>query len=225
MLSLYVFDIRQPLHPSLECSSLSENASATSRFSTCLSPYLRLWLLCRESSILLAPQYMIWQAISFSRLFVWIYLFRIFWDKDYIRAFMGFVYKMQVPNIIFVLMQYYVLGLFQDNIGGLFGVERGCNGILNVYLCIVVAWGLNLYLAKEGRLIGAAADCFVGIANCRRCRVEVLLRGICPHCGRIYPVCTRLAQDDRLSGSNRSPHCCGIVCFCSNKPVSIRNIG
>ena len=102
----------------------------------------------------IAPQYIIWQAISFSRLFVWIYLFRIFWDKDYIRAFMGFVYKMQVPNVIFVLIQYYVLGLFQDNIGGIFGVERGCNGILNVYLCIVVAWGLNLYLAKEGRLSG-----------------------------------------------------------------------
>lgn len=67
---------------------------------------------------------------------------------------MGFVYKMQVPNVIFVLIQYYVLGLFQDNIGGIFGVERGCNGILNVYLCIVVAWGLNLYLAKEGRLSG-----------------------------------------------------------------------
>ena len=102
----------------------------------------------------IAPQYIIWQAISFSRLFVWIYLFRIFWDKDYIRAFMGFVYKMQVPNVIFVLIQYYALGLFQDNIGGIFGVERGCNGILNVYLCIVVAWGLNLYLAKEGRLSG-----------------------------------------------------------------------
>lgn len=102
----------------------------------------------------IAPQYVIWQAISFSRLFVWIYLFRIFWDKDYIKAFMGLVYKMQVLNVIFVLVQYYVFGLFQDNIGGIFGIERGCNGILNVYLCIVVAWGLNLYLAKEGRLSG-----------------------------------------------------------------------
>ena len=29
----------------------------------------------------IAPQYIIWQAISFSRLFVWIYLFRIFGTK------------------------------------------------------------------------------------------------------------------------------------------------
>ena len=28
---------------------------------------------------LIAPQFVIWQAISFSRIFVWIYLFRIFW--------------------------------------------------------------------------------------------------------------------------------------------------
>ena len=101
-----------------------------------------------------APQYVIWQAISFGRLFVWIYLFRIFWDEKYAKSFMRFVYKMQLPNVLFVLAQYYVFGLFQDNIGGLFGVERGCNGILNVYLCIVVAWGLNLYLTKEGKLAG-----------------------------------------------------------------------
>lgn len=103
---------------------------------------------------LVAPQYVIWQILSFSRIFVWIYLFRLFWNADYAKSFMGFVYKLQVLNVLCVLVQYYVFGLFQDNIGGLFGVERGCNGILNVYLCIVVAWGLNRYLAKEGRLSG-----------------------------------------------------------------------
>lgn len=103
---------------------------------------------------LIAPQFVIWQAISFSRIFVWIYLFRIFWDLNYLKSFMGFIYKLQFFNVFFVLVQYFVMGLFQDNIGGLFGVERGCNGILNVYLCIVVTWGLNLYLAKKGKLIG-----------------------------------------------------------------------
>ena len=93
---------------------------------------------------LVAPQYLIWQALSFSRIFIWIYLFRIFWDLNYVKSFIGFIYKLQFLNVIFVLVQYYGMGLFQDNIGGLFGVERGCNGILNVYLCIVITWGLIL---------------------------------------------------------------------------------
>lgn len=102
----------------------------------------------------IAPQYVIWQAISFSRLFVWVYLFRIFWEKERIDSFMGFVYKMQIPNAIFVLIQYFVLGLERDNVGGFFGVVQGCNGNLNVYLCIVVAWGLSRYLAKKENLSG-----------------------------------------------------------------------
>ena len=104
-----------------------------------------------------APQYAFWQAISFTRPFVWVYLLLIYWDRCDAVRFLNFLFHLQWANVLFVLFEYFVLGLFQDNIGGFFGTEAGCNGPLNVYLCIVCAWGLSRYLGKKMRIAPVVA--------------------------------------------------------------------
>ena len=72
-----------------------------------------------------APQYAFWQAISFTRPFVWVYLLLIYWDRCDAVRFLNFLFHLQWANVLFVLFEYFVLGLFQDNIGGFFGTEAG----------------------------------------------------------------------------------------------------
>lgn len=119
---------------------------------------------CSAIVNLVAPQYALFQLISFTRPFVWIYLFLVYWDRDDAVRFLNSLFCLQWVNALFVLLQYYALGLYQDNIGGIFGVQAGCNGPLNVYLCIVCAWGLSRYLGGKVRLVPLLATLLISLA-------------------------------------------------------------
>lgn len=55
----------------------------------------------------------------------------------------------QFVNIAACIYEYLVLGCSQDYLGGIFGIEQGCNAALNLYFCIVLAWTLAQYLEKN----------------------------------------------------------------------------
>lgn len=114
------------------------------------APVVIFFVFCLFTSVvnLVTAQWVFWEALSFGRLFIWIYLFRIFWAPEDAESIVEFLYKLQVVNAAFVVYQYAVLGLFQDNIGGMFGIMAGCNAPLNVYLCFVCAWGISGYLCN-----------------------------------------------------------------------------
>ncbi len=46
--------------------------------------------------------------------------------------------KLFYLNAVVMLLQYWGLGYKQDNLGGLFGVESGCNAYVNIFFCIYV---------------------------------------------------------------------------------------
>jgi len=64
------------------------------------------------------------------------------------------VIRLQTLNIICILYEYFVLGKFGDFAGGMFGTTPGCNGYLNVYLCVITAFALVQYANKKKSLIG-----------------------------------------------------------------------
>lgn len=45
--------------------------------------------------------------------------------------------------------QYYVLGIKWDNNGGIFGTASGCNGYVNIFWCILVAYYLVKYFSNK----------------------------------------------------------------------------
>ena len=65
--------------------------------------------------------------------------------------------KLFYINAIIALIQFGVLGYRQDNLGGIFGVQPGCNGALNIYLCIMLVIYYMKYLNKK---ISTARLCF-----------------------------------------------------------------
>lgn len=54
-----------------------------------------------------------------------------------------------VLNVIVVSIQFWGLGYSQDNLGGLFGTDMGCNGHMNTFLCIYLAYICVLYMGKR----------------------------------------------------------------------------
>lgn len=105
--------------------------------------------MCTSIVNFIAPQWVFWEALSFGRLFVWMYLFRVYWKLNDLTRVMNLLYRVQFLNAAMVMAQYFILHLRRDNIGGMFGVIAGCNAPLNMYLCIVCVWGLSGYLSKK----------------------------------------------------------------------------
>lgn len=111
---------------------------------------------CLLSSVinLVQPQLVIWELMCVFRPFVYMLLIIVFLSPNDVFNVFDSLYKAQIVNIAFVAVEYFYFGLNQDCCGGIFGVTKGCNAGLNIYLCFVVAYATNRYLCRSGRFYG-----------------------------------------------------------------------
>lgn len=65
-------------------------------------------------------------------------------------------------NALAVLVQF-VLGYRQDFLGGMFGVSRGCNGYMIVYLTIVICKTILSYMNGDASTAGCFAKCVTAL--------------------------------------------------------------
>lgn len=70
-----------------------------------------------------------------------------------VERIMKRIVNLQALNTLFGLYEYFVLELEGDYLGGFFGIEKGCNGYLNIYLCIITAYELCRYFYKKISLV------------------------------------------------------------------------
>ncbi len=68
-------------------------------------------------------------------------------------------------NTVVVLVQYFFFGYRQDYLGGIFGVQQGCNGYMIIFLSIVVGYSMLRYMNK----IEPAVLCF------SKCGISLLI--------------------------------------------------
>lgn len=62
-------------------------------------------------------------------------------------------------NFLVTLFQFFVLGYEQDYLGGIFGVQGGCNRITNAFMMIVVICSVVRYLNQEENVWMCLAKC------------------------------------------------------------------
>lgn len=78
---------------------------------------------------------------------------------DFVRVW-RLLYKLQPVNVAFVAYEYIVMGLDRDNLGGIFGTVAGCNGPLNVFLGLCVAYAFVSCLNnRDVGVVGFALTC------------------------------------------------------------------
>lgn len=81
----------------------------------------------------------------------------IFMKKKDIDIYLKYMDKIFWLNAVLCFIQYFLLGKRQDLLGGIFGVQRGSNGYLNVFLLIIIGKSLLFYLNKKESVFNCIA--------------------------------------------------------------------
>lgn len=66
-----------------------------------------------------------------------------------VEKLFSIICKFQIVNVLLTLYQFFVLGKKQDYLGGIFGIQQGCNAYTNIFLCIIVVFTIAKYISKK----------------------------------------------------------------------------
>lgn len=106
--------------------------------------------------------YFMWGLRNNFRFYVFFMACIYYIRSDDIDNYLKIIDKLFYVNFVVILIQYFVLGFKQDLLGGIFGTQVGCNGWLNIFQVIVVAYSLLSYLNKRAPL----KDCICKCGGC-----------------------------------------------------------
>lgn len=93
--------------------------------------------------------YFLWGIRNNLRFFVAFFAFATFLEESDIAFSLRLVDVLFWINIPVTLFQFFVWGYQQDYLGGIFGVERGCNAFTSVFFALVVARSLLMFFEGE----------------------------------------------------------------------------
>ena len=89
--------------------------------------------------------YYLWGFRNNFRFYVLFFAVIFYFEEEDVHTALNVLDKLFYLDILVMLFQYYVLGLEQDFLGGLLGVEKGANGYTNIFFCIILIIGFVQY--------------------------------------------------------------------------------
>lgn len=95
------------------------------------------------------PLLVLWGLRNNLRFFLFFFMCVNLLDVSDVEFFLSVFKKFYWANLVMCLIQYYLFDLEGDLLGGFFGTVRGCNGYLNVFLCIVCAISIADFLSSK----------------------------------------------------------------------------
>lgn len=110
-----------------------------------------------------SPFYFLWGVRNNFRFYISFLLFATVFNEDDIHGFLKFTDVIFWVNAAVTAFQFFVLGLRQDYLGGIFGVEKGCNAFTIIFLIIVVGKSLLLFMGKEQNAVKCFTKCGVSL--------------------------------------------------------------
>lgn len=99
----------------------------------------------------------LWAVRNTFRFFVFFFACIVYVQKDDIKKFCDFIIKLQFINVPLMLIQHFYFKQFtreevrfpSDHISGIFGFNTGSNGLINIYICIVLIIILIDFFERE----------------------------------------------------------------------------
>ena len=87
-----------------------------------------------------------WGMRNLYRFYIFLFGCIIFLTKEDIYSIFEVFLELIPYCLILCFIQLFILHNHPDNVGGIFGVDKGCNGYLNIYLCLTMIYALfNFY--------------------------------------------------------------------------------
>ena len=148
---------------------------------------LALWsiLFLLYTALTYLPQYQsalyyLWGVRNNFRFFVAFFAFSAFLKIEDIEGYLKFFNRLFWVSAIVSLVQYFVYGYKGDYLGGIFGVEHGCNGYMNVFFVIILTKDILFYIEKKEKLSACILKCMTAVliaalAELKFFFIEVLL--------------------------------------------------
>lgn len=111
--------------------------------------YVTVVYLFRYQSIF----YYLWGMRNNFRFYIAFFAFATILDEDIVSSCLKFVDILFWVNVAVSFVQFFLLGYQQDYLGGIFGVERGCNAYSSILFALVLTKSILLYMnGKEGTI-------------------------------------------------------------------------
>lgn len=109
---------------------------------------LSMCILCLTTSLInrVKPQLVVWAVRNELRYFPFFLGSILYFTKDDAKSFIKVLFRLQILNVLVSVIQFFVYGIEQDNLGGIFGTSQGCNGLTNVYFCFLMTLAICYYL-------------------------------------------------------------------------------
>lgn len=150
---IYIFDIFVWAEFAWSVQSLQKVLRRTQ--STHLLAYvaaLALFLLLTQICNFVLPGLAVQAFRKTFRFFLFFFACTVMLTDEWIDRILKMMMMLQIPNLLLTVYQYFVQGLNQDNLGGIFGVEKGVNAYSNVYLCLICTYMIVWYLNKKVKI-------------------------------------------------------------------------
>lgn len=105
--------------------------------------------------------YYLWGFRNNFRFYIAFIIFCMCFDSEDLDKCLKFMDVLFWINAFVTFFQFFVLGYNQDFLGGIFGVDRGCNASSIVFFCIVISKSIIMFMSgKENFLL-----CFLKVAT------------------------------------------------------------
>lgn len=95
------------------------------------------------------PLYTMWGIRNnFRYILFWMFCIVAFDQTDENRLF-DILNSLFNVNVLFVVVQHFLMGLEQDYLGGIFGIYGGGNARMNLFLCVVLCYRVAQYMDRK----------------------------------------------------------------------------
>ncbi len=106
-----------------------------------------------------SPFYFLWGIRNNLRFYIAFLAFTVYFCEEDMKNCLKFMDIFFWVNTAVVFYQFFVLGYEQDYLGGIFGVEKGCNAYLIVHFAIVSTKAILSYFDDKESAISCFAKC------------------------------------------------------------------
>lgn len=96
--------------------------------------------------------YYLWSFRNNFRGYIIFFAAIFYFDKNDVEDVFHFLNLVFYINTAVMLIQFFILGYKQDNLGGIFGIESGCNGYINIFFCLIFVIDYMGYFQKRLKL-------------------------------------------------------------------------
>lgn len=95
------------------------------------------------------PLLVLWGMRNNLRFFIFFFICISCLDVSDVDKLLGVIRKFFWVNLVVCTIQYYVFGLKADFLGGFFGTTKGCNGYLNIFICLCCALFVSDFITSK----------------------------------------------------------------------------